>query len=113
MCLRTRVPPATPRCGQKRCASCAGSSGNGSASWPHTPPGTPCLVAPSARVRFHESLDLLRKAGEDVPAWLYRRGSLVRTRDAAGGTTVGVSLVSLLADVARVLEWVDTDHERD
>jgi hypothetical protein len=76
-------------------------------------PGTPCLVAPRERARFHESLDLLRKAGEDVPSWLYRSGSLVRTTDAAGSAAAGVSVVSLLADVTRVLERFDVDHDHD
>jgi hypothetical protein len=75
--------------------------------------GMRCLVAPRERARFHESLDVRRKAGEDVPSWLYRRGSLVRTTDAAGNATAGVSVVSLLADVTRVLEWFDAGHDHD
>jgi hypothetical protein len=69
--------------------------------------GTPCLVVASERAKLHDSLDLLRTAGEDVPSWLYQRGSLVRTTNAAGGIAAGVSLVSLLADITRVLAWFD------
>src|SRR4051794_39010979 len=38
----------------------------------------PGLIAIAARAGFSESLDLLREAGEEVPSWLYRRGSPVR-----------------------------------
>jgi hypothetical protein len=69
--------------------------------------GTPCLVVASERAKLHDSLDLLRTAGEDVPLWLYRRGSLVRTTNAASGIAAGVSLVSLLADITQVLAWFD------
>jgi hypothetical protein len=70
--------------------------------------GTPCLVAASERANLHDSLDLLRQAREDVPSWLYGRGSLVRTTDAAGGIVAEVILVSLLADITRVLAWFDS-----
>ena len=71
--------------------------------------GTPCLVVASERAKLHDSLDLLRTAGEDVPLWLYRRGSLVWTTNTAGGIAAGVSLVSLLADITRVLAWFDPE----
>jgi hypothetical protein len=71
------------------------------------PTGTPCLVAASERAKLHASLDLLRRAGEEVPSWLYRTEPLVRTTDAAGGISAKVSLVSLLADITRVLAWFD------
>jgi hypothetical protein len=70
--------------------------------------GTPCLVVASEWAKLHDSLDLLRTAGEEVPSWLYRRGSLVRTTNAAGGIAAGVSLVSLLADITRVLARFDS-----
>jgi hypothetical protein len=72
-------------------------------------PGAPCLVAPSERARFLAGLDLLRKAGKGVPPWLYRWGSHVPTTDAAGSTASGVSLMRLLADIARALAWFDTE----
>ena len=72
-------------------------------------PGTPCLIGATERAGIHDGLDLLRVAGEDVPARLYRRGSLVRTTDAASGVPVGVSLASLLADLDRVLERFDPE----
>jgi hypothetical protein len=75
--------------------------------------GTPCLVASTDRAGLNDGLDLLRAAGEEVPARLYRRGSLVRTMDAAGSIAAGVSLVSLLADITRVLEWFDAAHDHD
>ena len=71
------------------------------------PPGTPCVVPLAERITLHDSLDLLRQAGEDIPERLYHRGSLIRGTDAAGNATVGVSLASLLTHVSRVLEWVD------
>jgi hypothetical protein len=77
------------------------------------PPGTPCLVAPRERALFHNSLDLLQKAGEDILLGLYRRGSLVRTTDATGRTTPSVSLISLVAEVTRVVERFDADHDHD
>jgi hypothetical protein len=69
--------------------------------------GTPCLVVASERAKLHDSLDLLQRAGEDVPPWLYRQGSLVWSMNAASGITAGVSLVNLLADITRVLAWFD------
>ena len=39
----------------------------------------PDLIAAAARVGFTDELDLLREAGEDIPSWLSRRGSLVET----------------------------------
>ena len=39
----------------------------------------PDLIAAAARAGFTDGLDLLREAGEDVPSWLSRRGSLVET----------------------------------
>ncbi len=71
------------------------------------PPGQPCLVPLAERALLHESLDLLRHAGEPVPSCLYRRGSLMRTTDATGMVRVGVSLASLLADITRALAWLD------
>jgi hypothetical protein len=71
--------------------------------------GTPCLVAATNRPGLHDGLDLLREAGEAVPARLYWRGSLVRSRDLAGGTTANVSLVGLLAGVTEALEWFDPE----
>ena len=69
--------------------------------------GTPCLVAASERAKLHDSLDLLQRAGEDVPSWLYRTEPLVRTTDATAGVSAKVSLVGLLADITRVLAWFD------
>jgi hypothetical protein len=60
-------------------------------------PGTPCLVPSAEHAGLHDGLDLLREAGEVVPARLYRRGSLVRSLDAAGGTAASTSLAGLLA----------------
>ena len=70
--------------------------------------GTPCLVAASQWAGLTDGLDLLRQAGEDVPSWLYRRGSLQRITDAAGGTTMGVSVAGLLAAITQVLAWFDS-----
>jgi hypothetical protein len=72
-------------------------------------PGTPCLIPSAGRAGLTDGLDLLREAGEDVPARLYQRGSLVRTANAASGPAASVSLVSLLANVNRVLEWCDPE----
>jgi hypothetical protein len=68
-------------------------------------PGTPCLVASAERA----GLDVLREAGEDVPSRFYRRRSLARHCDATRGTAARVCLVSLMADVNRVLAWVDPE----
>jgi hypothetical protein len=53
--------------------------------------GSPCLVVASERAKLHDSLDLLQRAGEDVPPWLYRQGALVWSMNAASGITAGVS----------------------
>jgi hypothetical protein len=71
-------------------------------------PGSPCLVAASQWAGLTDGLDLLRQAGEDVPSRLYRRGSLQRITDAAGGTTMGVSVAGLLAAITQVLAWFDS-----
>jgi hypothetical protein len=71
-------------------------------------PGSPCLVAASQWAGLTDGLDLLRHAGEDVPSRLYRRGSLQRITDAAGGTTMGVSVAGLLAAITQVLAWFDS-----
>jgi hypothetical protein len=73
-------------------------------------PGTPCLVAATNNVGINDGLDLLREAGEEVPARLYRRGSLVRGPAAAGGTTANVSLVGLVAGITEALEWFDPER---
>jgi hypothetical protein len=72
------------------------------------PTGTPCLVAASQWAGLTDGLELLQQAGEEVPSWLYRRGSLQRITDAAGGTTTGVSVAGLLAAITRVLAWFDS-----
>ena len=71
--------------------------------------GTPGLVVASERAKIHDSLDLLQRAREDVLSWFCRRGALVWTTNAAGGIAAGVSLVSLLADLTRVLAWFDAE----
>jgi hypothetical protein len=65
----------------------------------------PDLIAAAARAGFTDGLDLLRKAGEDVPSWLYRRGALVET----WGATARVALTKLLADLTQVLAWFDPE----
>ncbi|MCD6032224.1 MAG: hypothetical protein K0S78_4406 [Thermomicrobiales bacterium] len=72
-------------------------------------PGTPCLIGATERAGIHDALDLLRAAGEDVPARLYHRGSLVRTTDAASGVPAEVRLAGLLVDLDRVLAWLDPE----
>ena len=57
-------------------------------------PGTPDLVASADRAELNDALDVLREAGEDVPARLSRRGSLA-----------SVSQADLVADITRVLAW--------
>jgi hypothetical protein len=64
-------------------------------------PGTPCLIASADRARITGGLDLLREAGEDIPSWLYQRGSLV-----------SVSLTDLMADLTRVLARFDPEPGR-
>ena len=73
------------------------------------PPGTPCLIPSVERAGLTTGLVLLQEAGEDVPAWLSQRRSLVRTAHAASGTAARVRLVPLLATVTRVLEWFDPE----
>ncbi len=68
-------------------------------------PGTPCLVAAADRAGLNDGLDLLRAAGEEVPARFYRRGSLVRSPDAARGTAVSMGLAGLVAGITQALEW--------
>jgi hypothetical protein len=70
--------------------------------------GTPCLVPASQWAGLTDGIDLRRQAGEDVPSWLYRRGSLQHISDAAGGTTMGVSVARLLPAITRVLAWGDS-----
>ena len=72
-------------------------------------PGTPCLVAARERAKLTDSLALLREAGEDLPPQLAPRGSLVRTSDAAGGLRANVSVAGLVANIDRVLAWVDPE----
>ena len=71
------------------------------------PAGTPCLVAPADRAGLNDGLDLLRKAGEDVPQRFYQRGSLVQLSGVARGTTAGVNLAGLLAAITRAIDWFD------
>ncbi len=73
------------------------------------PPGPPCLIAPAHRAGLSSSLDLLREAGEDIPPWLYQRGSTVRTTNLPRGATGTVRLDNLLADIVRVLAWIDSE----
>jgi hypothetical protein len=73
-------------------------------------PGTPCLVAAADRAGLNDGLDLLREAGEAVPARFYRRGSLVRSPDAARGTAVSMGLAGLLAGITQALEWFDPER---
>jgi hypothetical protein len=79
-------------------------------SGPGHAPGTPCLVASADRTGLHDGLDLLREAGEEVPARLYRRGSRVRGPAAAGGTTANVSLSGLVAEITQALELFDPER---
>jgi hypothetical protein len=72
-------------------------------------PGTPCLVPSADQAGLTDGLDLLRAAGEDIPAWLYQRGSLLRTANGASGPAASVRLVSLLAHINHVLEWCDPE----
>jgi hypothetical protein len=47
----------------------------------------PGLIAVAARAGFTDGLDVLREAGEDVPSWLYRRGSPVPITHVMRGAT--------------------------
>jgi hypothetical protein len=65
------------------------------------------LIAVAARAGFADGLDLLREAGEDVPSWLYRRGSPVRITDVMRGATPSARLTALLADLTQALAWAE------
>jgi hypothetical protein len=67
----------------------------------------PGLIAVAARAGFTDALDLLREAGEDVPSWLYRRGSSVHTSDLPRSATARTRLTALLADITQALAWFD------
>jgi hypothetical protein len=71
------------------------------------PPDAPCLVPRAHRAGLDDGLDLLREAGEYIPPWLHRRGSIVRSTNVAGGVTGTMSLTNLVADISRVLAWFD------
>jgi hypothetical protein len=73
------------------------------------PPGTTWLIAPAERAGLNDTLDLLREAGEYVPARFYRRESLARTTAVASGTAASASLADLLADITQVLAWFDPE----
>jgi hypothetical protein len=70
-------------------------------------PGTPCLVAFTESAGLHSGLDLLRRAGEDVPSRFYRRGAYVQTT--AGGTATSVRVSDLLVDITQALRWFDSE----
>lgn len=70
-------------------------------------PGTPCLVASTDRAGLYNGLDLLRRAGEDVPSRFYRRGAYVPTT--AGGTATSVRVSDLLVDITQALRWFDPE----
>ena len=70
-------------------------------------PGTPCLVASADRAGLHNGLDLLRRAGEDVPSRFYRRGAYVPT--SAGGSATSVRVSDLLVDITQALRWFDCE----
>ena len=68
---------------------------------PTQTPGASDLTVPTARAQRTDDPDVLRQAGEDVPAWLDLGGSLVGTVDAASGPA-SVRPADLLADSTRV-----------
>jgi hypothetical protein len=77
------------------------------------PLGSPVLTSRADRDWFHSVLDLLRRAGEEVPQAFYRRGSVVPASRAKGRATASISLTALVADVARVLEVFAKDADEN
>jgi hypothetical protein len=69
--------------------------------------GTPCLVDSAERARLHTSLDMLQRAGEDVPLRFYRHGACVPAT--AGSTATSERVADLLVDITQVLRWFDAE----